>query len=240
MKRIALSLAIVSVLFFATAGMDSHAQQQVDPHRPPCIDASCHKIRTYLKKHYCGESPAGNGPDDGCDVRDARRHNTNFKAVADYECSWNEQKDDSECTQYGHVAPDVKEPLVRELHQLGAPRNLQGDTFFTIWKSPKVEWTLAQAYYSHRVGGDVELCEVIELINQNAKPTIIRKLPFTKTDADVPAITDWTFLDLADTRGNGNVDVILLGGAYEDHWLEVISVQDGSVKTIFSGLGYYL
>jgi hypothetical protein len=35
-------------------------------------------------------------------------------------------------------------------------------------------------------------------------------------------------------------NVILVGDAYEDHWLEVISVHDGSAKTIFSGLGYYL
>jgi len=54
-------------------------------------------------------------------------------------------------------------------------------------------------------------------------------------------VTDWTLLDLADTRGGGHVDVILVGDAYEDHWLEVISVNNGSAKTIFFlGLGYYL
>ena len=39
---------------------------------------------------------------------------------------------------------------------------------------------------------------------------------------------------------DGQVDVVLVGDAYEDHWLEVISVGNGTAKTIFSGLGYYL
>jgi hypothetical protein len=56
----------------------------------------------------------------------------------------------------------------------------------------------------------------------------------------VPDVTNWTPLDLADTRGNGEVDVILVGDAYEDHWLEVVAVHDGVAKTIFSGLGYSL
>ena len=67
-----------------------------------------------------------------------------------------------------------------------------------------------------------------------------RKLPLKKTDINVPDVTDWTLLDIADTRGNGQLDVILEGDAYEDHWFEVISVQNGSAKTIFSGLGYSL
>jgi hypothetical protein len=38
----------------------------------------------------------------------------------------------------------------------------------------------------------------------------------------------------------GQFDVILEGGAYEDHWLEVDSLEKRKFKTIFSGLGYYL
>jgi hypothetical protein len=45
---------------------------------------------------------------------------------------------------------------------------------------------------------------------------------------------------LADADGDGRIEVILEGDAYEDHWLEVESIQDGSSRTIFSGLGYYL
>jgi hypothetical protein len=53
-------------------------------------------------------------------------------------------------------------------------------------------------------------------------------------------VTTWSPIDLADVDGDGRVDVILEGDAYEDHWLEVDTVQDGSSRTIFSGLGYYL
>jgi len=84
------------------------------------------------------------------------------------------------------------------------------------------------------------LPEVVAIVDQNARATVLRKLPLKKTDVDVPEITDWTLLDLADTRGDGQVDVILVGDAYEDHWLEVVSIRNGSAKTIFSGLGYYL
>ena len=55
---------------------------------------------------------------------------------------------------------------------------------------------------------------------------------------DVPRVTDWAPLDLSGTRGNGEVDVVLAGDAYEDHWIEVIRVKNGSARTMFSGLGY--
>jgi hypothetical protein len=34
--------------------------------------------------------------------------------------------------------------------------------------------------------------------------------------------------------------LFLEGDAYENHWLEVVRLRDGTAKTIFSGLGYYL
>ena len=37
-----------------------------------------------------------------------------------------------------------------------------------------------------------------------------------------------------------NFPVVEAGDEYEDHWLEVVSVQDRKAQTIFSGLGYYL
>ena len=222
------------------AGARLDAQTEKDPHRPECTDASCRKIRTFLKKHYCGESPAGNGPDESCDLRDREKRSADVKVIADYKCEWNASKDAAECTQHGQVTPELRSILVRELRQLGVPAKAPGETYFTIWESDRAGWSLAQAYYSHRIGPDIELCEVVAVVDQNAHVTVLRKLPLKKTDIDVPKVTDWTPLDLADTRGDGQVDVILVGDAYEDHWLEVISVHNGSAKTIFSGLGYYL
>lgn len=100
--------------------------------------------------------------------------------------------------------------------------------------------TKTQAYYSHRKGPDIELCEVVAVADHNAQVTVPRKLPLKKTDVDVSEVIQWTPLDLADTLGKGQVDVILVGDAYENHWLEVMSVHNGSAETIFSGLGYYL
>ena len=44
-------------------------------------------------------------------------------------------------------------------------------------------------------------------------------------------------------RGCGrdrHLEVVLEGDAYENHWFEVVRIHDGSFKTIFTGLGYYL
>jgi len=74
--------------------------------------------------------------------------------------------------------------------------------------SDRAGWSLARAYYSHRIGSDIELCEVVAVVDQNAPVTVLRKLPLKKTDVDVPGVTEWTPLDLADTRGTGQLDVI--------------------------------
>ena len=57
---------------------------------------------------------------------------------------------------------------------------------------------------------------------------------------DVPAMTQWSPIDPADVDGDGLTDVILQGDDHEDHWLEVVSVGQRSLRTLFSGLGYYL
>ena len=212
----------------------------IDPHRPPCTDASCRKIRAFLKTHYCGESPAGNGPDDSCDIRDRNKRSSDVKVIADYDCEWNESKNEAECKQEQQVTPELRAILVRELRRQGVPDKAPGVTYFTVWESDRAGWSLARAYYSHRMGSDIEICDVIVVVDRNAHVIVLKELPLTKTDIDVPRVTDWAPLDLADTRGNGEVDVVLAGDAYEDHWIEVMTVKKGSARTIFSGLGYYL
>jgi len=216
------------------------AQTEKDEHRPACTDSRCRKIRAFLKKHYCGESPFGDGSDDSCDLRDRQKRSTGVRVIADYTCEWNVTKDAAECTQHGQVTPELRGVLVRELRLLGVPAEASGETYFTVWKSERVSWSLTQAYYSHRIGPDIELCEVVAVVDQEANVTVLRKLPLKKTDVDVPDVTQWTLVDVADTRGGGQMDVVLVGDAYENHWLEVISVHNGSPETIFSGLGYYL
>ena len=88
------------------------------------------------------------------------------------------------------------------------PAKAPGETYFTVWESDRAGWSLARAYYSHRIGSDLELCEVVAVVDQNAPVTVLRKLPLKKTDVDVPGVTEWTPLDLADTRGTGQLDVI--------------------------------
>jgi len=215
-------------------------EAEKDPHRPPCTDASCQQVRDFLKKHYCGESPMGNGPDDSCDLRERKKTGAEVKVIADYGCEWNESTNESECRQQGKVAPELRTILIRELQRLGVPSGAPGDTYFKVWVSDRASWSLVQAYYSHRIGSDIELCEIVAVVDKNAHVIVLKKLPLTKTNFDVPDVTDWDPIDLADTRGNGQVDVILVGDAYENHWLEVISVQNGSARTVFSGLGYYL
>jgi hypothetical protein len=143
------------------------AQTEKDPHRPPCTDASCRKIRLFLKKHYCGESPAGNGPDDSCDLRDRNKRSADVKVIADYNCEWNATKEAAECTQHGQVTLELRGTLVHELRQLGLPAEAPGETYFTVLQSDRAGWSLAQAYYSHRIGSDIELCEVVAVIDRN-------------------------------------------------------------------------
>lgn len=216
------------------------AQPENDPHRPECTTAACLKIRAFLKEHYCGKSPFGNGPAESCDIRDRNKRSADVKVIADPSCEWNASGDAVECTQRGHVTPQLRRILVRELVRLGVPAKPPGKTYFNVWQSAHASWFLTEADYSHRVGHDIEISEVIAVVSQAGHMTVLRSLPLTKTDVDVPNVTQWDLLDLADTRGDGQVDIILVGDAYENHWLEVISFHNGVAKTIFSGLGYYL
>jgi hypothetical protein len=194
-----------------------------------------------LKKHYCGESPFGNGPDESCDLQVVGRKPTpNVNTLANYQCDWNEKKQEYECHQGGQPPAAVRAILLHELHRLGLPANANGETTFSVWKSTKTDFLIARADYRRVVGSDIELCQVIVIIDGNAQAVVVRQVPFQKTDVDVPSVTRWSLVDLADVDGDGNIDIVLEGDAYEDHWLEVVSMRKGLPQTIFSGLGYYL
>jgi hypothetical protein len=126
------------------------------------------------------------------------------------------------------------------MRKLGLPFSDERQVYFTIWQPVSSDWALAEAYYQHSAGTDLTICQVVATIDQSSQVRVLRKVRFRKTDADKPAVTTWSPVDLADVDGDGHVEIILEGDAYEDHWLEVDCVKDGSPHTIFSGLGYYL
>jgi hypothetical protein len=190
-----------------------------------------------VKAHYCG-APQGNGPDDSCEIRPPKKPGTDVKVAAGFDCNWIEGA--RKCEQHGQPSPSVRSILIGELRRLGLPAKASGQIYFTEWKSTSSDWSLASADYDRLAGQDLTLCEVILIIDQSSQAHVLRKVPFQKVDAEKNTVTTWSPIDLADVDGDGHIDVILEGDAYEDHWIEVDIVQDGSSRTIFSGLGYYL
>lgn len=232
--------AVLLLVVVATAwGQEmASAQAEKDPHRPPCTSASCRKIKSFLKTHYCGESPYGNGPSDGCLNRPPKKLGGGYSVTADFNCKWSEQG--PECDQHGQPPSEVRSVLIREMRKLGLPAEDETQTYFAVWQSSSSGWSLAEAYHSRVVGDDMVLCQVILVVDQTSRVIVLRKVPFQKTDVDVPVVTTWSPVDVADVDGNGQVDVIFEADSYENHWFEVDRVQDGSSQTIFSGLGYFL
>jgi hypothetical protein len=210
-------------------------QSGKDPHRPPCSSAQCGKVKSFVKAHYCG-GPVGNGPDDGCEIREPKER-LNVKVTANHDCKW--VNGVRNCKQQGEPPQEIRDILVGKLRGLGLPAKPKGQVYFTVWQPIGFDWSLVEAYYDHIEGSDVTMCQVIAVVGQNSQVSILRKVPFQQTHADKNTVTTWSPLDLADVKGDGQIEVILEGDAYEDHWIEVIGMN-GAFKTIFSGLGYYL
>jgi hypothetical protein len=238
-SKLGIGTTFLSVVLFASVLLVATAagQPEKDPHRPRCTDARCRQTKSFLKAHYCGESPFGNGPDDGCEIKSPKKPQSEFEVIADFRCEWHEIK---QCRQYEQPPPAVRSVVLSELHRLGLPTAEDKNAYFIVFKSTSSGWSVAQGSYSRSVGSELRLCEVILVIGADSHVTVLRKVRFQKTDADVPTITTWSLLGIADVDGDKKPDIILEGEAYEDHWLEVDSVRCSSWKTIFSGLGYYL
>jgi hypothetical protein len=226
---------LVALAFSIAVGQEG-GQSEKDPHRPPCTNAQCRKVKSFVKIHYCG-GPEGNGPDDGCEIRQPKQH-LNVRVTASYNCKWVDGV--RNCKQRGEPSPEMRAILVGKLRGLGLPAKPKGQIYFTVWQPIGLDWSLVEAYYDHIEGSDVALCQVIAIVGQNSQVSVLRKVPFQKTDADKNTLTTWSPLDLADVNADGQIEVILEGDAYEDHWIEVLGMKNGSLRTIFSGLGYYL
>jgi hypothetical protein len=231
-------LLLIVLTLLLGVGHQATGQGKKDPHRPACTSVRCRKIKSFLKARYCGESSAGNGPDDGCEIRPPKKHAENIEIKADFDCEWIEGV--RKCEQRGQLSSELRSVLTGELRRLGLPTTATGQIYFTVWGPTPSGWSLTAAHYDYSAGDALMLCQVIAIIDKSAHVHILRKVPFQKTDRDVPTVTTWTPVDVADVDGDEHIDVILEGDAYEDHWLEVDSVEDGVTRTIFSGLGYYL
>jgi len=109
-----------------------------------------------------------------------------------------------------------------------------------VWEPGSGGWLLAAAYYEDVSGSDLTLSQLIGIIDHNGRLQVLRRVPFQKTNADVPQVTRWSPVDLADVNADGRTEIILEGDAYENHWYEVYGLRDGAFKMIYSGLGYYL
>jgi hypothetical protein len=223
-------------LAFGMAFGQEGSQLEKDPHRPPCNSAQCRKVKSFVKAHYCG-GPEGNGPDDSCEIRQPEVR-LNINVTASYDCKWVDEA--RNCKQQGDPPQELRDILVGKLRELGLPATPKGKIYFTLWQPIKLNWSLVEAYYDHIEGSDVTVCQVIAVVGQNSQVSVLRHVPFQKTDADRNTVTTWFPLDLADVNADAQIKIIQEGDAYEDHWIEVFGMKDGTVRTIFSGLGYYL
>jgi hypothetical protein len=190
-----------------------------------------------LKEHYCGESPFGNGPDDGCNYKKPVR--SGAELTASFSCEWDEAAQKSRCNQFGQPSPENRALLLSELYRKGLPAGTEDDVAYTVIESPS-GWTLMSAVYQHIEGADLAVCEAVVALYKDGPAHVLRTIKLQHANADAPEVTIWSPLDIADVDGDGQPEILLRGDAYEDHWLEVIRIQGDSAETIFSGLGYYL
>lgn len=215
-------------------------QREKDPHRPACTSASCQKIESFLKANFCGASPFGNGPRNGCDTRAAKQLITGVKVLAAFDCEWNVTNGRPKCRQRSEPSPSIRTILLREMRRLGLSARAEKDIYFTVWQPSSAKWLLAAADYGQANGSDLALCQVIVVIGADGRVQTLRKVRFQKTNADKSTVTTWFPLGIADVGSDGQLDIILEGDAYENHWFEVDQMQAGSFRKVYSGLGYYL
>jgi hypothetical protein len=232
-------LAAVVILLCIVAPQ-LNGQRKNDPHRPACTSASCKKIESFLRSHFCGASPFGNGPENGCDTRYSKQLLTGVNVLAAFDCETNVTDGRPKCRQRSEPSQAARSILVREMRRLGLPAKAEKDIYFTIWQPPSTKWFLAAADYGEANGGQLALCQVIAVVDPGGRVQTLRKVRFQETDADVPTVTTWFPMGIADVDGDGQLEIIMEGDACEDHWLEVDKMQGGTFRKIFSGLGYYL
>jgi hypothetical protein len=232
------AFSIAAIFSLICIGFRASGHPREDSRRPACNDAQCKKIRSFLKVHYCGESPFGNGPEESCRIIDPGKIDPSVDRIANYDST--REREGRVFRQHGEAPSEIRKILIDELHKLGLPSEEDEYTYFTVWRSDSSGMYLAEAYHHHQEGYEITICKVILAIDNNSKVLILRKVPFQKVGVDGFFVTIWSLLDLVDVDGDGYPDVVFKADNYENHWLEVDSIRNGSAKKIYSGLGYYL
>lgn len=207
------------------------------PHRIRCTSPQCRATRSWVKAHYCGESPYGNGPADSCDIVLPKHLSSGITRIADINCDTYDKANQPICRQTGNPPAAMKAALLEEMHHIGLPSSADGRVLYSALSTSPDGTLLTEAYYGHHAGTNLTECQVIAVISPDSHLTVLRKLPPQKTNADVYTTT-WSALDIVTI--NGQQEFILAADAYEDHWFEAIILSHETPQTIFAGLGYFL
>jgi hypothetical protein len=234
------TVLVAVVLLLGIIPAHLRGQRRNDPHRPPCASAPCQKIKSFIRSKFCGASPAGNGPKNGCDTRYAKPLLTGVNVLAAFDCETSVTDGRPKCRQRIQPSPAIRSLLVREMRRLGLPAKAEKDIYFTAWQPSSSKWLLAAADYGQANSSQLALCQVIVVLDQRGRVQTLRKVPFQKTNADKPTVTTWFPMGIADVDGDGQLEIIMEGDSYQNHWLEVDQMQGRSFQKVFSGLGYYL
>jgi hypothetical protein len=82
--------------------------------------------------------------------------------------------------------------------------------------------------------------KILDLLKRRDGVTLTELANVTEADIDGKNLEDCTPVQLVDVDGDGQIDFVLVGDGYKNHWYEVFSLEQGTWKMIFSGLGYWL
>lgn len=229
----AMVVCSVACLFLAKI-----AYSQVDTHRLPCESKECKSIRVFVKAHYCGESPFGNGPDDGCRIPNEFHRASDVQVKAGFACDSSDSGQGLNCRQQGSIPSGLRTALVEQMQRLGLPKQSESEVLFSQMVSTSSGWSLLDASYQHLQADELRECDVLAAADANGHLYVLHRVTCQNIDFEKPLVTTWTSVDIASV--NGREEFILTGDAYEDHWFEAFEILNGKPRLVFSGLGYYL
>src|ERR1041385_3055799 len=129
-SRCNLTVLLAVAMLLCGAAPQPNEQRGKDPHRPACTSAGCQKVESFLKANFCGASPFGNGPQNGCDTRYAKQLLTGVNVVAAFDCETNLTDGRPTCRQRSEPSTAIRSILLREMRRLGLPPKAEKDISF--------------------------------------------------------------------------------------------------------------